>query len=215
MKRLSSIPLTLLSLALLSMGFQCNKDLVAPAPMHQFSEKLSLQPYKKVYFINDTIWVQFQTTSKTLFDQLIGTRVATDSTNLQVGFHLFRRYPAGTAVEFFSEVRTDSVQDLVFAPLYTYYNTLSFKTSCSSNRYLFRAGFILKKAGIYSLEPNGSLAACPGKNSLPFTTFKFTFDLPDTNKDIWLSIPLQTRGDETGFTDRRIDAKEIFLFKVE
>jgi hypothetical protein len=215
MKRKYPILFTFFSFFLLAMGFQCNKDLVAPEPVHEYAEKLSLSPYKKIYSINDTIWLQFQTTNKALFDKRTGTQIRTDTTYLQAIFHLFRRYPAGAAVEFFSEVKTDSVQDLSFTPLYTYYNTLSFKTSCSSSRYFFRAGFILKKTGIYSLEPNGSLAACAGKYNLPYTTFRFTFDLPDCNKDIWLSIPVQSRGGETGFTDRRIDEKEIFLFKVE
>ena len=198
------------------MGFQCNKDVYpASTPVYEYTEKLTLTPYKKVYAINDTIWVQFKTNDKTLFDKLTSSRVATDTTFLQVGFNFHKRYPIGNTVELFSNVKVDNALDMRFAPLYTYYNVLNFKTDCSSNRYFFNVGFVPKKTGVYSIEPHGSVSPCPNKINFPYSTFRFTFDLADCNKDVWLSIPSASRGGELGHTDVSIDKKEIFVFKVE
>src|SRR5215213_7547868 len=75
------------------MGFHCGKDSGVLTPVYQFTEKISLAPYKKTYAINDTIWVQFQTTDKKLFDKLSNSRVSTDTTFLTLNFHYHKRYP--------------------------------------------------------------------------------------------------------------------------
>jgi hypothetical protein len=207
--------LTFLGLALLTMGFQCEKDYPALTPAHEYAEKLTLTPYKKSYLVGDTIWVQFQTADKTLFDKLRGNRISTDTTFLRVNFNFHRRYPIGNTVELFSETKVENALEVSFTPLYTYYNVLNFKTGCGNSRYFFRAGFVPKKTGVYSIEPHGDVSPCPTKLNVPYTTFRFTFDVADCNKDVWLSIPPQSRSGELGYTDASIDKKEIFVFKVE
>ena len=197
------------------MGFQCQKDYPALTPTYEYAEKLMLTPYKKRYAVGDTIWVQFQTADKTLFDKLSGNRIPTDTSFLRVNFNFHRRYPNSTSVELFSDAKVDSALDVNFTPLYTYYNVLNFKTDCGISRYFFKVGFVPKKTGVYSIEPGGDVSPCPNKLNRPYSTFKFTFDLADCNKDVWLAIPSQSRGGELGFTDVRIDKKEIFVFQVE
>jgi len=109
------------------MGFQCEKLYTVPVPTYEFTEKLSLTPYKKIYAINDTIWVQFQTTNKTLFDKLSGNRVATDTSFLQVGFSLNRLFPLGNTVELFSDVKVENGLNILFKPLSQSNNDLTFK----------------------------------------------------------------------------------------
>jgi len=215
MKQSCILLLTVLGFALLTMGFHCYRDYPPIKPTYEFIEKLSLTPYKKTYAVGDTIWVQFQTTDKSLFDKLSGNRIPTDTTYFQVNFNFQKRYPIPYTVELFSDTKVDSALDVSFTPLSNLYNTLNFKTACSSNRYFFRVGFIPKKTGVFSIEPHGIFISCPNKLNLPYSTFKFTFDLADCNKDVWLSIPAQSRGGELGFTDVRIDQKEIFVLKVE
>ena len=207
--------LIFLSVALMTMSFQCNKEYPDLITAYEYTEKLTLTPYKKTYAVNDTIWVQFQTADKKLFDKLSSHRVSTDTTFLRVEFNFHRRYPSPIAVELFSDVTVDNALDVSFKPLYTIYNVLNFNTDCGNNRYFFRVGFVPKKTGVYSMEPHGAVSPCPGKSKLPYSTFKFTFDVADCNKDVWLSIPPQSRGGELGHTDVRIDRKEIFVFKVE
>jgi hypothetical protein len=216
MKQSYTSILTFFGLSILTMGFQCGKeDYTVPAPTYEYAEKLSLTPYRKTYAVGDTIWVQFQTTDKTLYDKLSGNRISTDTTFLAVKFNFYRRYPIGSTVELFSDTKVDNALDVSFTPLYTYYNVLNFKTDCASNRYFFKVGFVPKKTGVYSIEPHGYVSPCPNKMSLPYSTFNFTFDLADCNKDVWLSIPPQSRGGELGHTDVSIDKKEMFVLKVE
>lgn len=197
------------------MGFQCEKLYTIPVPTYEFTEKLSLTPYKKIYAINDTIWVQFQTTNKTLFDKLSGNRVATDTSFLQVGFSLNRLFPLGNTVELFSDVKVENGLNILFKPLSQSNNDLTFKTACSDNRYFFRIGIIPKKIGVYIVAARSDVSPCPTQINQPYSTFKFTFDLADCNKDIFLSIPPESRGGQLGYTDVSIDKKELFAFKVE
>ena len=197
------------------MGMQCGKDHISPDPTYEYSEKLSLTPYKKVYSINDTIWVQFQTNNKSLYDKLSNSRISTDSMYLSGDFYYHRRYPNDNVQEFFCNVNIDNSFNPEFTTMYTIYNVLNFKTNCDSNRYFFKVGFIPKKIGIYSIEPNLQVVPCPNKVNGIYSTLKFIFDLADCNKDVWLSIPSASRGGELGSTDVSIDKKEMFVFKVE
>lgn len=141
--------LVVASMTLMTMGFQCEKgDYVESKIDYQFSEKLILAPYKKVYAINDTIWVQFQTTNKSLFDKSSSSRIATDTTFLNITFNYHRRYPVGSVEEFFSYAKVDNGNDVTFTTLYAWYNVLKFKTNCSDNRYFFKVGFVPNNSSV-------------------------------------------------------------------
>lgn len=202
-------------IVILTMSFQCGKDDIKPMPSYEFFEKLTLTPYKKIYSIGDTIIVQFQTNDKKLFDFLSNSKISTDTSQLLVGFYYHKRYMIGTHPEFFCETEVDNPINVSFTTLYPWYNVLTYETNCSDQNYFLRASFIPKKTGIYSLEPFISHKYCQNKIEKPNTTSKFVFDLADCNKDVWLSIPPESRGGELGFTDVQIDNKDIFVFKVE
>ncbi len=197
------------------MSTECNKEVIAINPSYEFLEKLTLTPYKKIYSINDTIWVQFQTADKSLYDKISNSRISTDTTFLQVGFYYHKLYNIGTAPEFFCDVNVDNSFNPEFTTLYAWYNLLNISTGCNSIQYFFKVGFIPKKTGIYSIEPNITLVNCANKIIQNYSTSRFIFDLADCNKDVWLSIPPASRGGELGFTDVSIDKKEIFVFQVE
>lgn len=215
MKRKTLLFKTALVISLMCMGAKCDKEYIEPKLAHEFFEKLTLTPYKKIYSINDTITVQFQTTDKMLFDRITNSTISTETSQLFVGFYYHKRYIIGTEPEFFCEIEVDNPIDLSFTTLYPWYNVLSYKTDCSSPNYFLKVSFIPKKTGIYSLESFISNQYCPNKIDNPYTTTKFIFDLADCNKDVWLSIPPESRGGELGFTDVQILKKEIFVFKVE
>lgn len=215
MKRQTLLIITTLVIVLLTMGFQCGKEYIERKPTYEFFEKLTLTPYKKIYSINDTITIQFQTNDKKLFEKLSNSLIATDTSQLFVGFYYHKRYMIGTQTEFFCDTKVDNPIDLSFTTLYPWYNVLTYKTNCSAPNYFLKASFIPQKTGIYSLEPFITHQYCQNKIDRPYTTTKFIFDLADCNKDIWLSIPPASRGGELGFTDVQIDKKEIFVFKVE
>ena len=204
--------------SMLIMGFQCYKAYPIYKPTYEFAEKISLAPYKKVYAINDTIWLQFQTNDKTLYDKLSNSRIATDTTFLPISFQYHKRFPINSSLpgDVLCSYKVLSGVNSVFeTPIW--YNTVRIETECISTSYLVKIGFIPKAIGIYSLElpRNGVIRNCSGKLSSINAIYAFTFDLAGCNKDVYLLIPPQSRSGEQGFVDVSIDKKEIFVFKVE
>ena len=207
---------TLAGVALITMGLQCRKEFPPEIiPVYQYAEKLTLTPFKKVYAIDDTIWVQFQTTDKTLYDKLSGRRISTDTTLLNVYFNLVRQYPVEFNVENYADVTVENGLDVNFGPVIAPRDGLTFRTDCINNPYFFKAGFVLKKTGVYTLEPGAIVASCPDKKANVPSSFIFTFDLPDCNYDVWQSVGSQPYSGLYGYVDIDIPRKQIFAFKVE
>lgn len=207
--------------AVCSMGFQCQKESFFPIPQYQFGDKVSLYPYKKVYNIGDTIWVKFEITSKVLFEGLTNQNIATDTTFLAMTFQYQKRFPvqfSPTDTFCYTMTSLGLNQGLRVLQEYRTYKFLNYITDCSQNFYLFKIGFIPKTVGIYSINgPGGDVIDCPNKVvKSPYSNIVFIFDLFDCNKDIYLSIPPASRGTSVkGQTEREIDNKKIFVFKVE
>jgi hypothetical protein len=215
MKKPSFFLYICLAFALMTMGFQCHKELGSPEIQHRFTGKLSLSPYQKTYHVNDTIWVQFETTAKSLFDENSGSRIATDTTGIDMIFNIRKRYPTGGPVEFFSSATVENGTNVSFTTGTNLYNVLQFRTPCADSRYYFRVAIVPKKTGVFSIERVSNLFYCPLRQRQPLSTLSFTFDLNDCNKDVWQSIPASARIGETGSVDAMIDRKEIFFFRVE
>ena len=202
-------------IGLLSMGFQCGKDDFFINPVYEFSEKMTLTPYKKTYNIGDTIILQFHTNNKQLFDKLSNSYITTDTSLLSIFFTYRKRYTVDTQPEFYSDVHVENPINLLFTTAHERDNHLSFITDCAAPNFQFKASFIPKKAGIFSIDPTVILAYCPNKIYRPYTTSRFYFNLSDCNKDVWLSIPAASRASDDSYMLPRIDNKEIFVFKVE
>lgn len=201
---------------LLSMDMQCYRDYSITPYTYQFAEKVMLYPYKKQYSINDTIWVEYRTADKSMYDKLSRSRINTDTTTLSQYIYYHKRYPSSSLGDIFcSTVVVGGANPVFGTPIW--YNTLKLESECSSRFYFLKAGFVPKTTGIYSLElpANSSLVRCPNKISSIYCSNQFTFDLADCNKDVYLSIPPNSRSGERGFVDVRIDNKEYFVFKVE
>jgi hypothetical protein len=197
------------------MSFQCGKEYIERKPTYEFLEKLTLTPYKKIYSINDTITIQYQTNDKKLFDKLTNSLISTDTTQLIVGFSYRKLHPSENTLDFLSDVRAENVVDLFFINAAPGLNNLNCKTRCSDTNYNFKVSFIPKKVGIYSIQPSVILEYCPNKIDRPYVKTQFLFDLADCNKDIWLTIPPSSIGGQLGYTDKSIDRKELFVFRVQ
>ncbi|MEO8820621.1 MAG: hypothetical protein ABI267_03655, partial [Ginsengibacter sp.] len=184
-------------------------------PVYQYAENLTLAPFKKVYAIGDTIWVQFQTADKTLYDKLSGGHISTDTTFLKVNFDLTRQYPLEFNLENYAEVKVENGLDVNFEPVIAPRDGLTFNTDCGNNPYFFKAGFVLKKTGIFTLQPGAVVTPCPGKKSVLPSSFIFTFDLPDCNYDVWQPIATQSNNGLDSYIDVGIKRKQVYAFKVE
>jgi hypothetical protein len=211
----------IVTLSLSLMGFQCQKESLFPVPEHQFVDKVSLAPYKNSYRIGDTIWLHYQTASKILVDRISNQNIATDTTFLGLSFQYQKRYPVQfSPVDTFCYTITPQGvnQGLKVLQDFPTYNFLDYLTDCNQNFYYFKVGFIPRTTGIYSINgPSGGIVDCPNKViRSPYSNISFRFDLASCNKDVYLSIPAASRGESVkGQTEREIDDKKIFVFKVE
>jgi hypothetical protein len=204
--------------AILTMSLQkCYRDdIPEPKPVYDFAEKIILSPYKKTYAITDTIWLQFKTTDKKLFDKISNSRVSTDTTHLYMHFNYSKLYP-------FYNVANSELCSVVFTGNLNYssftrpefYNVIEVDTDCNSNFYFIKIGIVPKNTGIFLISIGASVRNCPNKKVHSYIKTSFTFDLADCNKDVFLSIPASSRGAGQDLTELQLDNKELFAFKVE
>src|SRR5688572_28475715 len=85
--------LILIYLAVMCMGTTCHKDL--PDFTYKFQEKVDLFPFKKTYFLGDTIWIQYSNTNKRMFDQKSSQSIPVDtvSVTFSIGYNAWYNYP--------------------------------------------------------------------------------------------------------------------------
>lgn len=216
MKKSFMLLVALVSLAFSTLSFTCGRDYAEPKLAYLFAEKLTLMPYQKEYAINDTIWMQLQTADKTLFDQLISARIATDTSYMRPAFIYEKAYPVTPAPGVICGVWAPEVANLEIIQPHDNrpYTFMQFSTDCAAKTYFFRVGFVPKQAGIYFIQPLNSLANCPNKRTWERSEFNLTFDLADCNKDIFLTIPPQSRSEQPTSAEARIENKELFYFRV-
>ena len=203
-------------------GFQCNKDIIATEPAKElFREKINLFPFKKTYNINDTIWLTFTTTDKTLFDTLSNQRLPTNGLKFNFRAVILPLYntPQNISNSFCKFILTNNV-----VPQYdtTQFNSLIyFDIGCDTQpSYNIQLGLVLKYSGTYLLnlsDVGTKLQSCNNQNNpYPTSDLRFTYNLLDCNKDVFLSIPPSERPEyPTGFRQAQIDAKISFAFKVQ
>lgn len=203
-------------------GFQCGKDFIEPVPAKElFREKINLFPSKKNYNINDTIWLTFTTTDKTLFDTLSSQRLSTNGLKFNFRAIMLPLYNTPTN-------QTKSYCKFILAnnivPQYdtTQFNSMiNFDNGCDTQTfYDIKLGLVLKYAGTYLLnlsDVGTNLMTCSNQtNPYPTSDLRFTYNLTDCNKDVFLSIPISQRPEyPTGFRQAQIDAKVSFAFNVQ
>jgi hypothetical protein len=203
-------------------GFQCNKDVIKTEPAKElFREKISLLPAKKTYNINDTIWLNFTTADKTLFDTLSNQRLSTNGLKFNFRAILLPLYntPQNISNSFCKFILTSNV-----VPQYdtTKFNSMiNFDIGCDTQPfYNIKLGLVLKYSGTYLLnlsDVGTKLQTCNNQiNPYPTSNLTFTYNLSDCNKDVFLSIPPSERPEyPTGFRQAQIDAKISFAIKVQ
>jgi hypothetical protein len=203
------------------LGFQCHKNDLEPAPIQQsFKEKVNLFPAQKTYNVNDTIWLKFTTTNKTLFDAISNQRLSTDSVRFNFGATLLPKYNTPNNVSSFCKfITTNNVTPYYDTTLL--YSRVSFDVGCDGQPfYNIQLGIVLKYPGIYLLNPTGiakNLNPCANQtNPYPSSELYFTYDLADCNKDVFLSIPPALREEyPAGAIQRNIDEKYSFALRVQ
>lgn len=211
--------ISILLIALSYTGCQCSKDTITYT--YNFVEKIDLFPVQKSYKVGDTIWIQYKNPNKTLFDKLSNKNIPADSISISFTASFNYRYSNYS-------YSTDGFCNYITAAGINVGRTLGSNGTgifqefgCGiSNSYDFTIGVVLKQTGIFSLGAGGSspsVRACINRNSgFPFSTTQYLFNVADCNKDIYLTIPPNSRVETAkGYTERGIDNKELFIIKVE
>lgn len=200
------------SCVVVSTGFQCERDFEPVKISHEFAEKLALFPYKKTYSLNDTIWVQFSSTNKRLFDKITNSRISADTMYLHSRFEYAKLFPNDTTpVNCKPIINTGS-----FAGFTSSHNGIDYvwvQTNCTNNQFAIKLGFVPLQKGTFLISPSGMMQNCPGKQKYLATTFAWTFDLADCNKDIVQQLSLSAN--KKAEIEAKIDGKEAFAFKVD
>lgn len=203
-------------------GFQCNKGYIEPIAVKElFMEKVNLFPAKKTYNINDTIWLTFSTTNKTLFDSISNQRLSTSG--LKFNFKAIVLPLHNTPTNFSNSYCRFIVTSNVMATYdTTKFNSLvNFDIGCDTLMfYEIKLGLVLKYSGTYLLNLSDigtKFKSCGNQiNPYPMSDLRFTYNLADCNKDVFLQIPLSERPEyPVGFRQAQIDARISFAFKVQ
>ena len=203
-------------------GFQCEKELINTVPAKElFRERINLFPAQKIYNINDTIWLTFMTTDKTLFDTLSNQRLP--SNEIKFNFRSIMIPIHNTPPNITNSYCKFIIPNNVI-PFYdtTRFNSLiHFDIGCDAQSfYNIRLGLVLKYSGTYILnlsDVGTKLQPCGNQiNPYPTSDLRFTYNLADCNKDVFLSIPPSERPEfPTGFRQAQIDAKISYALKVQ
>jgi hypothetical protein len=202
------------------MGTQCEKDIPYDPPKQWFAEKVTITPAQKAYTIGDTVWLSFATPDKTLFDTVSNQRLPSNSVKFAFGATLLAKYDA-------PDNPADGYCTFILPPNVSarYYTakggtTTSFYLGCDNAlNYNVKIGIVFKYKGYYVFDmgTRSSLEPCANQtNPYPFSSILFTFDAAGTNKDVYLAIPESYRNEfPVGFTERGLDLKVVYAFKVQ
>jgi hypothetical protein len=204
----------------LFMDFRCGKD---PEVTFQndFVEKIDLFPAQKTYHIGDTVWVQYVNADNKFLDIRTSQRILADSLSVIFQVSLNAQYntavnPVAGFCDFVTPAGVNAGRSL------GHFGTGTYQTfGCGTgNNYNFKIGIVFKEKGIFTVEltQERQVIRCSNRvNSFPNSTLEYEFNFADGNKDIYLSIPLATRGGNSasGYTERRIDEKKVFVLRVD
>lgn len=207
----------LLSLPFLQ-GLQCDKydgyeDI---PPEHNFSETIAVSPDKLTYSIGDTIWLRINIPDKKLFDENRGTRVLFESASFnslaQVQLLYANPYVGdGPFVRFIYPQGISATTNN-----YSYNTQAIIKFGCApSNDYQLVLGMVVLKEGVFGIYFNtGSIEQC-GTSINKNSRLKFKFDVADTRKAFYQSLPFEAIGKKQDeYVLSALDKKEMILIQV-
>ncbi|MDB5276967.1 MAG: hypothetical protein JWR61_1922 [Ferruginibacter sp.] len=214
------VPTFAVFITFVCMGMQCNKSYDF-SYTYNFVEKVNLFPAQKTYKTGDTIWIQYTNPDKKLFDKNTGQLIAADSVALSFNIAYQTRFvktynPPEGYCDFISASGINADRTL-----YDNSSNLNRLALCNADNTLnFKVAIVPKQTGIFSLylaTAAGGVAACANRSTIfPFSSLLYKFNLTDCNKDVYLSIPVNSRGESpAGATESLIDSKQVFVFKVE
>lgn len=219
MKHNLLIPIILFFTTIICLGTQCRKDEIVFK--YNFIERVDLFPAQKSYKIGDTIWIQYVNPNRKLFDQKSSQYISADTLGIgiQIAFNSLYNAPVNPSGGFCDFISGNIINSSLYHGAYGTSGRFGF--GCNINNNLdFKIGIIPKEKGVYRLDLGGgsnNVNGCPNKIvNFPFSTIEYRYKNQDCNKDIYLEIPPNSRGESPkGYTENLIDQKETYIIKVD
>ena len=203
---------------LLCMGTQCKENYPYIPDKYHFQEQISVATLQKTYSLGDTIWLSYSKPTHTLYDILSRQEIPMDSisVNFQLVMNGGYNFPLDSSGGFCSYISDFGLN--AGRTTYLNDNTLWLMYRCSTyNPYDFKVGIILTKKGVFTIGLGSrGILACPNRvNSVPQSTLDYFFNVEEGNKDVYLSIPVNSRGEsDPGQNERLIDQKRLIAVRV-
>lgn len=197
------------------MGVQCEDYPPEPEPAKIYKETLSLTPYQKSYNLGDTIWIETNINGNRLFDSSLGQKVVVDSASLPIELSYSALYQVYSrpAEGFCKVVSSNPVE--AETRNYERATFIIASSGCNQPEYRFKVGIVLLSYGVFSLtidEKQDFYNCLKQQEYADRSQILYTFDLSDTNKDVFLAIPPISRG---GLNTEKIDNKEQYIIRVK
>lgn len=211
----------LLFLGIIGMNFRCSPE---PAIVggfdHTFVAPVDIFPLKKTYSLNDTIWLQTDLPSKSLFDTKTNQFLVADTGNIS---------PGGSYMEFGTHITNPAggFCDVITPSGVNINRELSQWATggsvdpfgCGQPGYTVKIGFKPRLQGIYGimLPQDRFFGTCPGKMYAYYATISYQYKNVDLNQDVFNTLSKNDKGGKDGikfYTDR-INSRQLFVFKVE
>ncbi|MEO9022596.1 MAG: hypothetical protein ABI237_19555 [Ginsengibacter sp.] len=218
MKNKKYILILSLFFGLINLKLQCNKDRQQPPDYkYQFSEKISVSPYRLNYHVGDTIMLQLDVPGKKLFDSKTNSEVYYDSVSFNIGVNV-------NLVFNNPYIGDGPFASFIFYPGVSAYSqtysgtTLAFLTTgCNlSSGYQVKVGVVLLKKGVFAMGVyNSSIQNCFNGNAMN-AQVQFSMDIDDTHTSYYQGLPFSDIGK---FQDKNVlfqlDSKMMAIINVE
>jgi hypothetical protein len=212
----------LLLTSLLTMNFQCRKEIFEPKPLvYTLEVPIDIYPLKKSYSLTDTIWIQTDLPTKFLFDTKTNQFIFADTGNITLSavFNEFGTSITNPPNGFCDIITSNGVNNN--RQLSQWGTGGSFENyGCGQSNYKCRVGIKPNQKGTYWLSLFNDLLfeSCINK-VIPYNALiSYKYKRVDLNLDIFNSLSINDKGGNNGtikfYTDK-INNREGFVFKVE
>jgi hypothetical protein len=220
MSKRSLCLVAILVTSLLSLNFQCGRELPIRPYDQAFEIPVDIYPLKKSYSLTDTIWLETDVSGKILFDKKSNQNVVADTgmISLNVGFNEFGTYITSPSNGFSDVITANGVNNNRLLSNWGTAGTIE-NYGCGQPGYKIKIGFKPNQKGTYSLSfvQNWHLESCSNKVVPYYATVSYKFKPTDLGLDIFNALSKNDKGGADGinyYTDK-INKKELFVFRVE
>jgi len=220
MKTKFLIILPILFLALISLNFHCGDPVDAKPFDHTFEIPVDIYPLKKVYSLNDTIWLTTDVPTQYLFDTKTNSNVLADSgsISLWVGYNEFGTHITNPPNGFADVITAGGVNlDRINSQWGTTGTAESY--GCGRPDYTCRIGFKPLQKGVYSiaLPIDQYLESCPAKRVPYYASITYRFKNVDLGLDIFNSLSKNDKGGNDGinYFTTQVRNRTTFIFAVQ